>query len=78
MTGKHFEAPQPHMATEPEKSNLQVLSFALNDIRDSWVLMSMALRDYFADAPSQERDEVMVLVERQLARIREGKRCGSE
>jgi hypothetical protein len=63
---------------EPEKSNLQVLSVALSDIRDSWVIMSMALKDHFADAPSPERDEVMMLVERQLARLREGKRRSTE
>jgi hypothetical protein len=62
------------MEPEPKKSDLQVLSVALGDIRDSWVLMSMALKDHLADVPSPERDEVMVLVERQLARIQRGKR----
>jgi hypothetical protein len=62
------------MEPEPKKSDMQLLSVALGDIRDSWVLMSMALKDHLADAPSPDRDEVMVLVERQLARIGEGKR----
>jgi hypothetical protein len=66
------------METERSESNLQVLAVALSDLRDTWVLMSIALKDRFADIPSPERDELMVQVERQLARIREGDRGSFE
>jgi hypothetical protein len=38
----------------------------------------MALKDHFADIPSPARDEVMMQVERQIARIREGGRASFE
>jgi hypothetical protein len=66
------------MDLEWTESNLQMLAVALSDLRDTWVLMSIALKDDFADIPSPERDEMMVQVERQLARIREGKRGSFE
>ena len=66
------------MTTEREKTELLVLSEALSDLRDSWVLISMALNDHFADVPSPERDKVMEQVERELARIGEGKRLSAE
>jgi len=34
----------------------------------------MALKDYVADTPSPMLDEVAILVDRQLARLREGER----
>lgn len=43
---------------------------ALSVIRDSWVLLSLALKDYMATVPSPERDEVKKQVEQQLTRIR--------
>jgi hypothetical protein len=66
------------MEGNPEEFDLQTLSVALGDLRDSWVLISMALKDQFADEPSPLRDEVMVQVERQLARLREGERGNFE
>jgi hypothetical protein len=66
------------MESEPRESDLLTLSVALGDLRDSWVRLSMALKDQFADEPSPQRDEVMVQVERQLARIREGERDSFE
>jgi hypothetical protein len=66
------------MDAEWTESNLQVLAVALSDLRDSWVLVSMALKDHIADTPSPERDELMVQVERHLARIREGERGSLE
>ena len=66
------------MDAERTESNLQLLAVALSDLRDSWVLMSMALRDHVADIPSPARDDVMVQVERHLARIWEDKRGSFE
>ena len=66
------------MDAERTESNLQLLAVALSDLRDSWVLMSMALRDHVADIPSPARDVVMVQVERHLARIWEDKRGSFE
>jgi hypothetical protein len=63
-----------NMAPESPKNELNVIADALSDVRDSWVLISMALKDHVAEIPSPLRDEVAVLVERQLARIREGER----
>ena len=62
------------MEATPPNSDLKVLSIALSDLRDSWVLMSIALKDHFADTPSVERDELMVQLELKLARILEGER----
>ena len=62
------------MEPQPPKSELDEIADTLRDIRDSWVLISIALKDYVAETPSPLRDEVAVLVERQLARLREGGR----
>jgi hypothetical protein len=78
MSGKHSENAGQQMDAERTQSNLQELSVALCDLRDSLVLMSMALKDHFADIPSPARDEVMMQVERQIARIREGGRASFE
>ena len=61
---------------DPQQSNARLLeiSEALRAMRDSWVQLSMVLKDYVADEPSPQRDEVQVQVERHLARIREGNR----
>jgi hypothetical protein len=40
--------------------------------------ISMVLKDHVAEAPSPLRDEVEMLVERQLARLREGGRGNFE
>jgi len=66
------------MEPQSSKSDFDVLADALCDIRDSWVQISMVLKDHVADAPSPLRDEVAMLVERQLARIREGERGAFE
>jgi hypothetical protein len=52
------------------------LAEALSDLRDAWVLMSIAFKDYFADTPSPELSDVKAQVERQLARIRDDGRRG--
>jgi hypothetical protein len=56
------------------KSELNVIAEALSDIRDSWVLISVALKDLISDIPSDARDEAAILVERHLARLRVGLR----
>jgi hypothetical protein len=61
---------------EPQytKPELLALAVALSDLRDSLVKLSLVLKDHLADAPSPERDEVVMQVEWYLARIREGTR----
>lgn len=62
------------MEPQPAKSDWNEIADTLCDIRDSLVLLSTALKDHIADTPSPLRDEVAILVERQLARLREGER----
>jgi hypothetical protein len=62
------------MDFKPRNSDLLALSGALGDLRDTWVLLSIALKDHIADTPSPARDEIMVEVEQQLSRIRERER----
>jgi len=52
------------------------LAEALSDLRDAWVLVSIAFKDYFADAPSPELSAAKAQVELQLARIRDDQRRG--
>jgi hypothetical protein len=66
------------MAPQFNNPELTVLLQALGDLRDSWMYVSMALKDQLTESPSALRDEVMVEVERHLARIREGERGSSE
>jgi hypothetical protein len=54
--------------------NLMRLSEALGELRDSWVKMSMTLRDLQYELDSYRRDEVMTEVERYLARLSESSR----
>ncbi len=63
---------------QPPDPHLMVLSQALCDIRDYWVLVSMVLKDQMADVPSPARDEVILQAERHLARLREGARQSFE
>jgi len=66
------------MASKQSDSELTALVQALGDLRDSWMNISMALKDQLTESPSALRDEVMVQVERHLTRIREGERGSSE
>jgi hypothetical protein len=66
------------MEPQSSKSDLDVLADALCDIRDSWMQISMVLKDHVADSPPPLRDEVAMLVERQSARLREGARGNFE
>ena len=72
MTGKHSENADRCMESEPREFDPYTFSVALGNLRDSWVLISMALKDQFAEESSQLRDEVKMQVERHLARIRGG------
>jgi hypothetical protein len=62
------------MERETPDADWRRIEQTLCDIRDTWVLVSVALKDHVADTPSPLRDEVATLVERQLARIRESER----
>ena len=50
------------------------LANALGSMRDSFVTISMALKDLADDLPSTARDEVETEVERYLARLSEAKK----
>jgi hypothetical protein len=47
MSGKHSEKAKPGMEANYLKSDRHVRSVALSDLRDSWVLISIALKDQF-------------------------------
>jgi hypothetical protein len=59
---------------EPKLPSPQLiaLSEALTELRDSWVLISMALKDHLTESASPLRDEAMCQVELQLTRIWKG------
>jgi hypothetical protein len=57
---------------------LDAIATTLSEIRDCWMQISMLLKDHVADTPSLERDEVLVQVERYLARLKEVERRGLE
>jgi hypothetical protein len=61
---------------EPQypEPDLVALTAALSDLRNLWVQLSMILKDHITEVPSPKRDEVVIQVERHLARIREGER----
>ena len=56
------------------KAQLHELAVALAAIRDSLTTISMALKDLAAEIPSPARDEVLMEVERYLARFTEEKK----
>lgn len=58
---------------EPDP-DLMRLSEALGEMRDSWLKMSMTLRDLQFDMDAGKRDEVMTEVESRLARLSESAR----
>lgn len=66
------------MESQPPSPDLMVLAEALRDLRDSLTQVSLALKDHLAEIPSSNRDEITVLVERHLARIKEGRRGSFE
>jgi hypothetical protein len=55
---------------------LRKLADALGEIRDSLMTVSMALTDLVTEMPSHARDEVVIEVERYLARLGEAKNRG--
>lgn len=62
------------MEPRNESDDLLRLAIALADMRDSLVNLSLALQDLDENTPSTQRDELMLQVERHLARIKEGER----
>lgn len=66
------------MSSPLPDSELTALIEALDDLRDSWTLIAIALKDQLTELPSTRRNEVMVQVARQLARIRDGQLGSSE
>ena len=61
-------------STPSPKKQLNQLARALGDIRDSWVLISLALKDVVTEVPSAARDEVQTEVDRYLCRLSEASR----
>jgi hypothetical protein len=61
----------------PDEQLIQ-LANALGEIRDSWVMISLALKDVFTETLSAERDEVLTDVNRYLCRLREVNRRSSD
>jgi hypothetical protein len=57
------------MPTCNPHTELLILAEALGDLRDSWVLISMVLKDQITETPSLALEEAMLLVEKHLARI---------
>jgi hypothetical protein len=66
------EPPSP----QPEDERLKELANALADMRDSWVNLSLMLKDLATELPTPQRDEVAMEVERYLARLQEAGRRG--
>lgn len=62
------------MEPQPPDPQLERVAQVLGQIRDSWVLVSLALKDHLADAPSAAKDEVMTEVARHLSRLSESTR----
>ncbi len=62
------------MASQQPDPKIAALADALGELRDSWVNMSIVLKDHFAEIPSPERDQIKVQIERHIARIKEGQR----
>jgi hypothetical protein len=60
-------------SSQPDEKILEMAS-ALESLRDSWVKMSLILKDHAADLATQQRDEVMTEVERYLSRLQESNR----
>jgi HAMP domain-containing protein len=63
-------------SSQPEDERLKELANALADMRDSWVNLSLMLKDLATELPTPRRDEVAMEVERYLARLREAGRRG--
>ncbi len=58
---------------QPDSKMLKMAS-ALASLRDSWVNMSLILKDHVAELQTQHRDEVQTELERYLSRLRESER----
>lgn len=47
------------MTLPSSKSPMESLADVLNELRDSWVLISLAIKDHVANTPSAERDQTI-------------------
>ena len=56
------------------EDHMQEMAAALAQLRDSWVNLSLVLRDHLTEQDSPQRDEVMTVVERYLCRLSESER----
>ena len=56
----------PTHASDPPDPDWRTLTKALEDIRDSWVLISFCLTDILAEEPSSLRDETAAKTEQYL------------
>jgi hypothetical protein len=61
-----------------QEGQLIQLVGALEEMRDSFMVISLALKDLVTETPSAARDEVLTEVERYLNRMREGSRKNFE
>ena len=60
-----------HPPSDPvQAAQLMQIVSSLVIIRDSWVMISLALTDLITEEPSPERDEVLANVQRYLNRIK--------
>ncbi len=57
---------EPNAEMGSPMSDWWTLSKALEEIRDSWVLISFCLTDFLAETPSPQRDETVLTTERYL------------
>lgn len=56
----------PTHASDPPDPDWRTLTKALEDIRDSWMLISFCLTDILAEVPSSLRDETAAKTEQYL------------
>lgn len=66
------------MDLEQEKLKLLELKQTLDELRDSWMYISMALKDHMSETPSQERDEAMLHTQMLLAWFKKNDRGALE
>jgi hypothetical protein len=58
----------------PSADRMLEVAAALEHLRDSWVNLSLVLKDHLTERVSPERDEVLTDVERYLFRLLESER----
>ena len=58
----------------PSADRMLEMAVALAHLRDSWLNLSLVLRDHLTEQDSPQRDEVLTEVERYLCRLKESER----